>query len=151
MLQEAKRRNALASDGDVSAEFDARAHAAKMTLTQFRQALRQAGIEQTFKDFLRAYVSWGRVVRSRFRATVNISELDVAKVLASQQGQDTQSATEYVIQEIVFVVPSGSSDGVRAQLRKQAEAFLPRVPGLRPQHRAGDRQSQHRGEPAQVA
>ena len=86
MLQEAKRRNVEVSDAEVDEEFANRARAAKLTAEQFTQAMRQAGIDaQTFKDFLRANMAWQRVVRARFRATVEITDQDVAA--AAQQAR----------------------------------------------------------------
>src|SRR5262249_18703194 len=75
MTQEAKRRNVVISDEEVDGELAARARAAKLTADQFTQAMRQAGISpQTFKAFLRANMAWARVVRARYRATVDVSE-----------------------------------------------------------------------------
>jgi peptidyl-prolyl cis-trans isomerase SurA len=123
MLQEAERRRVSVSDEQVDAEFANRARSAKLSASQFAQAMRQAGFDpQTFKNFLRANMAWGQIVSSRFRATVDITDQDVARALT---GRDTstdeqQTATEYLLQQIIFVVSSSAS---AAQQRRQAEAF----------------------------
>lgn len=124
MLQEAERQRVVISDADVDAEIASRAGSANMTAAQFGQALRQAGIDRTFRSFIHANLSWASIVRSRFRATVNITDLDVAAALTGRETpQDDQTATEYLLQRIVFVVPAGSGQSVTAQRRQEANAF----------------------------
>jgi peptidyl-prolyl cis-trans isomerase SurA len=130
MVQEAKRRHVTISDEEVDAEFAMRAKAAKLTADQFTQAMRQAGISpQTFKDFLRANLAWGRIVRARFKATVDVSESDVAAALA---GRDTaavaapeaqQTVFEYRLQAIHFVIPANAAPGLEAKKKAEANAF----------------------------
>jgi peptidyl-prolyl cis-trans isomerase SurA len=130
MVQEAKRRNVTIGDEELNAEFAMRAKAAKLTAEQFTQAMRQAGISsQTFKDFLRANLAWGRIVRARFKATVNVSESDVAAALA---GRDTAAAAtpeaqqtvfEYRLQAILFVIPGSAAAGLEAKRKAEANAF----------------------------
>jgi peptidyl-prolyl cis-trans isomerase SurA len=125
MMQEAERRNVTVSDEEVESEFAARARAANLTPAQFTQAVRQAGFDvDTFKDFLRARAAWQRIVQARFRATVNISDQDVSAALS---GRDTTggdaNATEYLLQQIIFVIPSGAGANAEAQRRQEANAF----------------------------
>jgi peptidyl-prolyl cis-trans isomerase SurA len=130
MMQEAKRRNVDIGDEQVAAEFTTRAKAAKLSTEQFSQALRQAGISpQTFKDFLRANMAWGRIVRARFKATVDVSEQDVTAALAARDTsaaaspEAQQTAYEYRLQAILFVIPSGGAAGLEAKRRAEANAF----------------------------
>jgi peptidyl-prolyl cis-trans isomerase SurA len=130
MTQEAKRRHITISEEELNADLGNRARAAKLTPDQFTQALRQAGISpQTFKDFLRANLAWTRVVRARFRATVDVSEQDVTAALANRDSaaaatpEAQQTATEYRLQAILFVVPTGAAAGVEAKMKAQANAF----------------------------
>ncbi len=125
MVQEAERRRVQISDDEVEAEFAIRARAAKLSPAQFSQAMRQAGFDpQTFKDFIRANLGWSRIVRSRFRATVNITDRDVAAALTGREAEEAdRKATEYLVQQIVFVVPEGAGSGTQAQKRREAAAF----------------------------
>jgi len=127
MLQEAKRRNVDVTDEEVEAELANRARSAKLNATQFTQALRQAGVDpQTFKEFLRANIAWREVVRARFRATVDVTEQDVTAALSEREpaaGEEVTTAFEYMLQQIVFIVPAGSGAGVEAQRKNEASAF----------------------------
>lgn len=127
MLQEAKRRNIKVEDSEVNDELTNRAKAAKLSGAQFVQAMRSAGINpQTFKDFLRANMAWTRIVRARFRATVKLTDLDVAAALADKQAKpdaEKRTATEYRLQPILFVIPKGAPAAVEAKKRGEANAF----------------------------
>lgn len=133
MMQEAKRRNIKVEDSEVAEELTNRAKAAKLTGEQFVQAMRQAGINpQTFKDFLRANMAWTRIVRARFRATVKLTDLDVAAAMTSKEAKPDQeakpeaekhTATEYRLQPILFLLPSGAPAAAEAKKRGEANAF----------------------------
>jgi peptidyl-prolyl cis-trans isomerase SurA len=125
MLEEAKRRNVSVTDAEVDQEFARRASSARLSADQFAQAFRQAGVDpQTFRDFLRSNIAWGEIVRARFRATVKVSELDVAAALAGKEGAEEKVvAHEYMLQQILFVVPENGGAGLEGQQRREAEAF----------------------------
>lgn len=126
MLQEAKRRHVTISDQEVEAEVANRARGAKLDASRFAAAMQQAGIPpETFKAFLRANLAWSQVVKARFRATVDITDTDVAAALTKREAKPeaATTATEYRLQQIVFVVPGGAATGLEAQRRKEAEAF----------------------------
>jgi peptidyl-prolyl cis-trans isomerase SurA len=125
MMQEAKRRGATLSDQAVDEEFARRAKAVKMTPAQFTQAMRQAGFDTaTFKQFIRANLEWASIVRARFRATVDVTDQDVTAALAKKDlTGEQQSALEYMIQQVLFVVPAGSSPAIVDKRMSEANAF----------------------------
>jgi peptidyl-prolyl cis-trans isomerase SurA len=128
MLQEAERRNMQVTDAEVDDEFANRARSANLSAQQFSQAMRQSGFDpQTFKNFLRANMAWRKIVRARFSASANVTDLDVAAALTNREPAEgegtgeTQLVYEYMLQPILFLVPAGS--GVEGERRNQAEAF----------------------------
>jgi len=125
MVQEAKRRSMLASDAEVDEEFARRAAQSKLAPAQFAQALRQAGVDpQTFRDFLRANMSWNDIVRARIRATEEVSDQDVAAAVTSAASAAEETTIyEYMLQQIVFVVPAKAGDGEKNRQRQRAAAF----------------------------
>jgi peptidyl-prolyl cis-trans isomerase SurA len=124
MLQEAERRNMTVSDAEVDNEFARRAAGTDLTETQFAGAMRQAGFEpDSFREFLRANMSWQQLVRARFRATIQITDQDVATALSGRDTSASSAASEYRLQQILFVVPEGSGASVETQRRSQANAF----------------------------
>ena len=125
MLQEATSRGATLTDAEIDEEIAKRARGANLSAAQFQQAMRQAGFDpQTFRDFVASNAAWQQIVRARFRATVDISDQDVAAALTSRtETGEVQTVSEYMLQPIIFVVPAGAGAGVEAQQRNQANAF----------------------------
>ena len=158
MLQEAKRRNV--DDRQIARSMTSSPtarSAAKLTAEQFIQALRSAGVNpQTFKDFLRANLAWTRIVRARFRATVKITDQDVA---AAVTGKDSRSPmprsrrpSEYRLQPDPLRASRAEPPVASRPRRAERGERLPRrLQGLRPQPGAGRRLARHRGEAAGAA
>ena len=87
---------------------------------------------QGLPGILRANMSWSQIVRARFRATVDITDQDVAAALGkkSEPGA-TEAATEYMLQPILFLIPKGASKGAE-NARLQRGGRLPQsLSGLR--------------------
>ncbi len=133
MLQEAARRHVDVTDADVDQELASRASNTKMTASEFTQALRRSGLDpSSFRQFLRANIAWGQIVRARFRATVSITDQDVTAALNAEHGNSgsqQQAAIEYMVQPIVFIVPSGSSGAVVNERLNAANAFRAKFQG----------------------
>lgn len=131
--QEAKRRNVSVSDAEVEDEFARRAAQLKLQPGQFVQAMQQAGISVAdFKRFLKTNMEWAAVVRARFRAQVKISDQDVMAALGAKGADATSAAdtaSEYMVQQIVFVVPHGAGQAVENQRKSEANAFRGRFQG----------------------
>lgn len=125
MMQEAARRHITVSDGEIDQEIANRARGARMTSAQFRQALRQAGLSpDSFREFLHANMVWQKTVQARFRATVSITDQDIAAALGAEgQAGEQQAATEYMLQPILFIVPSGASRSTANSQLAAANAF----------------------------
>jgi peptidyl-prolyl cis-trans isomerase SurA len=125
MTQEAKLRNVVVTDAEVDEEFASRASGAKLTPQQFQQAFRQAGVDpKTFKNFIRANKAWSEIVRARFRATVDVSDQDVTAALTGKEVAGAQTTiSEYMLQQILFIVPAKAKSGVQAEQRNRANAF----------------------------
>jgi peptidyl-prolyl cis-trans isomerase SurA len=125
MVQEAKRVGMLAGDAEVDEEFADRAKNVKLSTEQFSQALQQRGVDpKTFKDFLRANMSWNKIVRARFRARETVTDQDIASALTTRKIEGPlEEVYEYLLQPIVFVVPEKAGDGAAAQREGQANAF----------------------------
>jgi len=131
-MQEAKRRNITVSDQQVNAAFATIAKRANMPVSGLESALRQAGVDpDTLRNRIRSELAWRDIVRARFRATVRISESDVAQALGGkeEEAQATTGVVEWEAQPILFIVPGNGSSGVLAQKKREAEAFRARFKG----------------------
>lgn len=131
--QEAKLRGISVSDEAVEQEFAQRAAQLKLQPAQFTQAMQQAGISPTdFRRFLKTNMEWAELVRARFRAQVKISDQDIVAALGKTGEGATatpSTASEYMLQQIVFVVPKGAGQGVENQRKSEANAFRSRFQG----------------------
>lgn len=109
---EAKRVGVQVTDKQVDDAFASISQRVKLSPTQFKQALKQSGVNpRSLLKRLRAEIAWSDVVMQRFRATVRINESDVIAAMQGKENKDESGATsvEYDLQRITFVVPKNSS------------------------------------------
>jgi peptidyl-prolyl cis-trans isomerase SurA len=126
--QEARRLNVGISVSAIEEAFAGIASRANLTPAQLEQALQQEGVNpETLKSRIRAELAWAEVVRARFRATVQITDQDVADALAGRpEAQQAPALQEYDVQPIIFVVPEKASQAYQAQRKREADAFRSR-------------------------
>ncbi|WP_018184247.1 peptidylprolyl isomerase [Kaistia granuli] len=130
MDQVAKRRGMTVSDSMVDERFNAIAKQVKLPPAQFAKALGSQGVQaDSLRKFLRAQITGAMVLKARARS-VKVSEADVQAQI-EKEGIQTETATikEFKLQQIVFVVPKGSSPGYVGQRQREAEAFRKRFAG----------------------
>lgn len=101
-----------------------------LSVSQLGQALGQRGVAlSTLRNSIEAQILWNQIITARFRATVRVGEQDVLAALGAQpQAEDgaEQTATEYTVREVIFVVPEGSAAAVTSQRMREAAAFRSR-------------------------
>lgn len=125
-FQEMKRLNINIPAEMVNQAYQRFAGSNKLTASQLDQVLAQAGVTSDhFKEFIRSQIGWSRVLQSRNSAQNKLSEQDVvAKML--QQGGQKPSATEYMLQQVIFVVPSGERSALMGKRKREAQAMRDR-------------------------
>lgn len=127
---EAQRRGVRISDSQVDAAFASIAERLNMSPTQLTAALRSEGIEApSLKKRLRAQMTWQRLVQQRTQTRGTVRSEDITAALLEKGDPNQLTVTEYVLQQIVFVVPSGSSSNLYQQRRREAEQFRQRFQG----------------------
>jgi len=100
-----------------------------MTAAQLDQILSQAGIgKEHFKEFIRTQIGWGRVMQGRARSGAVLSEQDVVQKMLQQGGQKP-TATEYMLQQVIFVVPAAQRGQLMAKRKREAQAMRDRFNG----------------------
>jgi peptidyl-prolyl cis-trans isomerase SurA len=123
-LQEARRVNLLASDEQVDEAFGRFASNNRMSKDQLSQVLGQAGVSAShFKDYIRSQISWQRIVGSRFRAETQNQSTQEAVLAMRRSGQDRPETNEYILQQVIFVIPSDKRKAMLSQRRQEAYAF----------------------------
>jgi len=130
LAQVATRRGMSVPDSMVEERFNGIAKQVKLPPAQFAKALASQGVQaETLRKFLRAQITGAMVVKAKARS-IKVSEADVQAQI-EKEGIQTETATirEFKLQQIVFVVPKGSSPGYVGQRQREAEAFRKRFSG----------------------
>ncbi len=129
-LYEAKRVGVTVGDAEVNNAFDSIAKQVKLSPTQFTQALGQQGVNaSTLKSRLRAQIVWHTLVQARAQRAAAFGSKQIEDQLAKVGQPKEEAAFEFILKQILFVVPKGSSGGYVAQRRREAEAFRIRFTG----------------------
>lgn len=122
--QEMARRKLVISQKAVDASFAKFAASNKMTAKQLSGILDQAGVGAAhFKEFIRVQMGWGQLVSARYRSQ-GMSEQDAVQRML-QQGGAKPTATEYLLQQVIFVVPAAEK-GKIGERKREAEAMRER-------------------------
>ncbi len=98
-LQEARKMNIKVSDEELALAVDDLERRNKMAKGQIFRILSRAGIDKaTLLRQLRAEIAWGKVIRRRFGARVQVSEDEIDQKLAEIRSRAGKE--EYLIDEI---------------------------------------------------
>ena len=130
-LEEATRRNTLASDEQVETAFGNFAKQNRTTPPVLSRELGKRGVgERHFKSFIRTQISWQRTVQGRFQAeTTRVSEEKALQNLR-ENGNIKPKVNEYSFKQVVFVVPKNKrSTSAIATRKREANAFRQTVNG----------------------
>jgi peptidyl-prolyl cis-trans isomerase SurA len=128
-VAEVKRLGIRVPDQQVEDAFKRFAGSNKMAPAQLTQVLEQAGVTAGhFKDFIRTQMTWNQALSARFNSQGgSMSEQDVVQRML-QKGGSKPSATEYMLQQVIFVVPA-KERGQIATRKRDAEAMRARFSG----------------------
>ena len=138
-MSEAKKRGFVASDArvDVGLHLDRRKHEADAR-TALNKALQSRGVSpDTLKRRLKVQISWQQLVQARTRFQVAVKPSDITAQLFAKGSPDDMSMTEFILQQIIFVTPKGSSAGVHRATAARGGGLPHPLPGLRQERRAG--------------
>jgi peptidyl-prolyl cis-trans isomerase SurA len=127
-LQAGEQAGIRISTSEVDAAFERFAKSNKMTPKQMNEALNQIGVTpKHFKEYIRASMTWGQVMQLRARGAggTNTSIQDVVANML-QKGGEKPTSTEYILQQVIFVVPADKRNAKLASRKKEAEAMRAR-------------------------
>ena len=128
-MQEAKRLNSLASWSDVDSAIATIAKRNKVSLEKFFKSIGSSGARPTtFKEKIRAQLSWQSVIRRRFGAliTVNLKEIE-QQVARTSTSDDVQLR----VHTITLPLPNKVNQAVIAKRLQEAEALQSKFSGCR--------------------
>ena len=126
-MQTAKRLKMIVGSKEVDAAFSRFAKSNRMSNRALTSVLNRAGVTgRGFKKFIRAQMSWQRVMSAKLRAeSRQNSTQDIFANLHAQGGKKPTS-TEYTLQQVIFVVPKAKRKRLMAKRRHDARAFRAR-------------------------
>lgn len=125
--QETKRLRITVLDQQVNDAYKNFASSNKLSVSQLDSILAQSGVTRDhFKDFIRAQMAWNQAVQARSRAT-GANTQDALRAMMKSGEQPT--ATEYVLQQVIFVVPERDRGRLLAKRRQEAQQIRNRYSG----------------------
>ncbi len=120
-IQEARRIGYRITDDDVEAQFTKNAQSLRQTVPQFEKNLLAVGIRpNALRNKTRAEMAWVTIIQQRMKRGASITNTDVQKAAEERTKKSGTKSIEYKLQQVVFVVPAGST-GATVQ-RRQREA-----------------------------
>ena len=110
---EMRRIGLSVPDKEVAAAFARFATSNKMKLPQLEDILNKSGVtSKHFKEYIRMQMGWGQAVSSRYRATSRVTEQEAVRKMMEKGGGTKPSATEYLLQQVIFVVPAAKRGAI---------------------------------------
>lgn len=101
----------------------------KLSTKQFDRVLRQSGVTRGhFIEFLSVQMGWNQALGARYRATGRISEQDIVQRMLNDGGNKPTS-TEYLLQQVIFVVPKAERKKLLKRRKREAESMRQRFSG----------------------
>lgn len=129
-LGEARRLGIRISDAQVNDAFDRFARNNKMQPAQLSQIMNRAGVTvEHFKEYIRGQMAWGQAVSARSRAEGGLSSEQEAVRKMLDNGGEKPTATEYMLQQVIFVVPAAERSSILGKRKREAEAMRARFNG----------------------
>lgn len=111
------------TDAAVDQSYANFAKSNRLSTRQMDQVLSQSGVtKRHFREFIRAQMGWSQALGARFRSTGSLSEQDVVQRML-QDGGKKPTATEYMLQQVIFVVPNAERKSKLNQRKREAEAM----------------------------
>ncbi len=128
---EVKRLGINISDDKVSEAYARFATSNKMSLEQLDGVLAQSGVTKShFKEFIRAQMGWNQAMSARYRSESGggMTQQDAVRRML-KDGGTKPSATEYMLQQVIFVVPEAERKSSLGKRKREAEAMRARFSG----------------------
>jgi peptidyl-prolyl cis-trans isomerase SurA len=128
-LQEAKRLRIQITDKQVGDAYATFAKSNGMTSAQMDQILGQAGVTKGhFREYIRGQMAWGQALGARQRGVGN-NELNDAVRQLFKKGGTKASATEYVLEQVVLVIPERDRRALMGKRKREAAELRSRYAG----------------------
>jgi len=119
-LQEMKRLNVRVSDAQVDSSYANFAQSNKLSTAQLDSILAQSGVTKDhFKEYIRAQMGWNQALSARARAEGTNEQDAIRKLL--KEGGTKPTANEFILQQVIFVVPERERGKLLAKRKREAQ------------------------------
>ena len=130
MRQEIIRTGTSVSTDDVDAAYERFAKNNKMSTDQLTQILTRAGVgPEHFKAYIGVSMSWPKTVAARFGGSSSRMSNDEFGAKLKADNGHKPTVTEYVIQQVIFVIPDKKRNAISGKRKAEAEASRKSFPG----------------------
>ncbi len=134
-LSEADRLGYSASDTQVNAAFTRFAKGNKMSDKQMEKALDQSGVgADHFKEFIKTQMTWPKLVEARFSTSGGRMSTEELVKNMLERGGEKPTTTEYILQQVIFVVPQSKRSAILNRRKKEASNMRSRFVGCDSSH-----------------
>lgn len=117
------------STDEVDAAYARFAANNKLTLDKLNEIMKQSGVTvDHFKSFIAISMSWPRAVQARFGSSEKMTAGDIGARIA-QSGANRPKVNEYILKDIIFVVPESKRNAILGKRKAEAEASRKKFPG----------------------
>ncbi|GHD07044.1 peptidylprolyl isomerase [Tianweitania populi] len=126
--QEIARIKVNVTDAQLDDSYKRFAESNKLTPAQMDEILNKAGVTKAhFREYMRVQMGWGQVLGMRARSEGRMSEQDVVQRMMKEGRKP--SATEYLLQQVIFVVPAAERGSMLGKRKREADAMRARFNG----------------------
>ncbi len=123
--QELARLKINISDQQVDDSYRRFAESNKLTIAQLDQIMAQSSVTKShFREYMRTQMGWGQAIGMRGRSEGRMSEQDVVQRMIKEGRKP--SATEYMLQQVIFVIPAAERKAILGKRKREAEAMRAR-------------------------
>lgn len=134
LIEEALKRDAVRRvgiripDSMVEDAFANFAQQNRMSTGQMTQILNQAGVTvDHFKEFIRLQIGWAQTVQLRARSESQMMSEQEAVARMLEQGGEKPTSTEYILQQVIFVIPESRRGSELSARRAEANRMRGQV------------------------
>jgi peptidyl-prolyl cis-trans isomerase SurA len=128
-MQEVKRLRINISDEQVNQAFANFAQQNKLSASQMEQVLAQGGVSgKHFKEYIRSQMAWGQALNARRRGAGTNSISDAVREMF-KQGGPKPTTTEYVLEQVILVVPDRDRRSLLGKRKREAQELRARYSG----------------------
>lgn len=126
--QELARIKVNVTDAQLDDSYKRFAESNKLTPPQMDEILNKAGVTKAhFREYMRVQMGWGQALGMRARSEGRMSEQDVVQRMMKEGRKP--SATEYLLQQVIFVVPAAERGSLMGKRKREADAMRARFNG----------------------